>query len=290
MAAAAAVCDLVPVGGRVVAPQHAYSGVLGLLDQQATTGRLTVDRVDDRRYRGRHRRLSSVRTCCGSSRRPTRRWRSPIFLRSAQPAGSSARGLSSTTPSPRRCCSSRCTGCGHRHALGDQVHRRALGRRTRCRRHRRRQPWTALELRRRSLGAIPGPMEAWLALRGLRTLALRLERAQSNAAFLAARCSRTPARQPGALPRPSGRPRPRPGCRADVRVRRDPCRSNWAVTRKAPSGSARAPSSGYTRPASAASSRCWSAAAAGPPSRRRSPTDLIRLPSASNTRTTSGTT
>jgi cystathionine gamma-synthase len=47
--------------------------------------------------------------------------------------------------------------------------------------------WSALELRRRSLGAIPGPMEAWLALRGFRTLALRLERAQSNAAFLAER-------------------------------------------------------------------------------------------------------
>ncbi|HEY4569727.1 MAG TPA: PLP-dependent transferase, partial [Kribbella sp.] len=47
--------------------------------------------------------------------------------------------------------------------------------------------WSAIELRRRSLGAIPGPMEAWLALRGLRTLALRLERAQANAAFLAER-------------------------------------------------------------------------------------------------------
>jgi cystathionine gamma-synthase len=36
-------------------------------------------------------------------------------------------------------------------------------------------------------GAIPGPYEAWLALRGLRTLALRVERSQSNAAELAAR-------------------------------------------------------------------------------------------------------
>src|SRR2546429_5723 len=40
--------------------------------------------------------------------------------------------------------------------------------------------YDAVELRRRSLGAIPGPMEAWLALRGMRTLALRLERAQQN--------------------------------------------------------------------------------------------------------------
>jgi cystathionine gamma-synthase len=37
------------------------------------------------------------------------------------------------------------------------------------------------------LGAIPGPTEAWLALRGIRTLALRMERAQANAGELATR-------------------------------------------------------------------------------------------------------
>ena len=43
-------------------------------------------------------------------------------------------------------------------------------------------------LQRRTLhGAIPGAMESWLALRGLRTLPLRLERAQFNAGVLAAR-------------------------------------------------------------------------------------------------------
>lgn len=43
-------------------------------------------------------------------------------------------------------------------------------------------------LRQRTLGgAIAGPMEAWLALRGLRTLSLRLERACANAADLAER-------------------------------------------------------------------------------------------------------
>ena len=40
---------------------------------------------------------------------------------------------------------------------------------------------------RRLHGAIPGPMEACLALRGLRTLALRVERAQANATDLAKR-------------------------------------------------------------------------------------------------------
>ena len=43
-------------------------------------------------------------------------------------------------------------------------------------------------LRRRTLhGGIAGPMEAWLALRGLRTLALRVERSAANAAELARR-------------------------------------------------------------------------------------------------------
>jgi cystathionine gamma-synthase len=42
--------------------------------------------------------------------------------------------------------------------------------------------------RRRSLhGAIPGPWEAWLVLRGLRTLSVRLDRSQANAGELARR-------------------------------------------------------------------------------------------------------
>jgi cystathionine gamma-synthase len=45
----------------------------------------------------------------------------------------------------------------------------------------------ALDSRRRSIGAVPGAFETWLALRGMRTLALRVERAQTNAAELAAR-------------------------------------------------------------------------------------------------------
>ena len=50
-------------------------------------------------------------------------------------------------------------------------------------------------------GGIAGPMEAWLALRGLRTLHLRVERAQANALELAARLREHPAvervRHPG---------------------------------------------------------------------------------------------
>jgi len=45
----------------------------------------------------------------------------------------------------------------------------------------------ALAVRRSLHGAIPGPWEAWLVLRGMRTLAVRLDRAQANAAELALR-------------------------------------------------------------------------------------------------------
>ncbi len=41
-------------------------------------------------------------------------------------------------------------------------------------------------------GAIAGPMEVWLALRGLRTLHLRVERAQASAAELAGRLRGAP--------------------------------------------------------------------------------------------------
>ena len=52
-----------------------------------------------------------------------------------------------------------------------------------------------LDAVRRSRGATPGTMETYLALRGLRTLPLRLERAQFNAAVLAERLAAHPAVQ-----------------------------------------------------------------------------------------------
>lgn len=50
----------------------------------------------------------------------------------------------------------------------------------------------ALRAHRYEHGAIPGPLAAYLALRGLRTLPLRLERAQANAGVLAERLDTDP--------------------------------------------------------------------------------------------------
>jgi len=49
-----------------------------------------------------------------------------------------------------------------------------------------------LEQARRYSGAIAGPFEAWLALRGLRTFALRMQRSQENALELANRLVKDP--------------------------------------------------------------------------------------------------
>ncbi len=53
--------------------------------------------------------------------------------------------------------------------------------------------YDVLKRRRDLYGAIPGPFESWLALRGLRTLPLRVERASANAAELARRLGAHPA-------------------------------------------------------------------------------------------------
>jgi cystathionine gamma-synthase len=55
------------------------------------------------------------------------------------------------------------------------------------------QLYDVLKKRRDMIGAVPGPFDAWLALRGLRTLHVRLDRAQANAAELVRRLTGHPA-------------------------------------------------------------------------------------------------
>ncbi len=66
--------------------------------------------------------------------------------------------------------------------------------------------WSRLKTHRDVHGAVPGPWEAWLALRGLRTLALRVQRSQQSALDLAQRLEEHPAalevRHPGLASHP----------------------------------------------------------------------------------------
>jgi len=55
------------------------------------------------------------------------------------------------------------------------------------------QLYDVLKARRDLVGAIPGTLESWLALRGLRTLHLRVDRSESNATELARRLGDHPA-------------------------------------------------------------------------------------------------
>ena len=82
-------------------------------------------------------------------------------------------------------------------------------------------------------GAIPGPMEAWLGLRGLRTLALRVERAVQNAQVLAERLSEHPSSRrcaTRALRATAATRLRRSRCPASARF----CASRWTPTRKGP--------------------------------------------------------
>lgn len=192
MAAAAAVCDLVPVGGRVVAPQHAYSGVLALLDQQAATGRLTVTRVSITDAEAVSAAVVGADMLwIESPTNPAMEVADIPLLAAAGRAAGATVVVDNTFATPLLqqplsmgadivMHSATKFIAGHSDVVLGAVITSSD------------DLWTALELRRRSLGAIPGPMEAFLALRGLRTLALRLERAQSNAAFLAERLSEHP--------------------------------------------------------------------------------------------------
>jgi hypothetical protein len=110
------------------------------------------------------------------------------------------------------------------------------------------------------LGAIPGTLEAWLALRGLRTLHLRVERSTANATELVA-----------AAGGPSRVERVRyPGFGGVIAIE---------VTGGAMGADlvSRRPGCGCTPPASVAWSRRSSDGDVGPASRPRSPTTLVRL-------------
>ncbi|MEV5962196.1 aminotransferase class I/II-fold pyridoxal phosphate-dependent enzyme [Kribbella sp. NPDC051952] len=210
MATVAAIVDLVPVGGRVVAPQHAYSGVLALLDQQMEQGRLTVDRVNVADTDAVVQAVEAADMLWIES--PTNPALEVADIPTVAAAGRATDAIvvvdnTFATPLLQQPLSLGADIVMHSATKFIAGHSDViLGAAVTAND----DLWNAIELRRRSLGAIPGPMEAWLALRGLRTLALRLERAQANAAFLAERLLEHPrvsrVRYPG-LPSDSGHER-----------------------------------------------------------------------------------
>ena len=232
------------------------------------------------------------RRCCGSSRRPTRCSRSPTcpaLVEAAHAAGALV-GVDNTFATP----------LGQRpleHGADVVVHSVTkylaghsdvvLGAAswpttTTC---------TPACTRYRTLhGAIAGPFEVWLALRGLRTLrAARRARAGATPPSSPGG-SRAPRGRGGAAPEPARRPRARARRAAHGRLRRDHRRCVRAAARRRPTPSSRRCGCGCPPRASAGWSRRWSAAAGSPPSRRPCPRTCCGCRSASRTSRTCGRT
>ncbi len=193
MAAISAALSLAPRGGVVVAPRHAYNGAGGLLHLLAERGLVRVRRIDVtdpdelaravdgsdlvylesptnpllevvdlRSVFARAHRAGAVTVCDNTFSTPL--LQRPIELGADVVLHSATKYLS-----------------GHSDLL--------LGATVTARE----DLQEALHTERTLRGGIAGPMEAWLALRGLRTLHLRLARAVESARVLAERLRRHPA-------------------------------------------------------------------------------------------------
>jgi cystathionine gamma-synthase len=209
MAAVAAVLDLVPAGGRIVAPADCYLGVGELLADAQQHGRWAVDRVD-------LTDTASVRAAVADAdllwlETPSNPLLEVADLPALCAAGRHAGaivGVDNTFATPLLQqplalgadlvvhSATKFIG-GHADLLaGITIARdQALAER--------------LRHRRGLSGATPGALEAFLALRGLRTLAIRLDRGQANAGELARRLDQHPAvsrvRYPGLPSNPGHR-------------------------------------------------------------------------------------
>ena len=193
MAAIAAVLDLLPARSRIVAPEDCYFGVGELLADARQQGRWAVDRVD-------LTDTASVRAAVAGAdllwlETPSNPLLEVADLPALCAAGRRAGaivGVDNTFATPLLQqplalgadvvvhSATKFIG-GHSDLLsGITIARdQALAQR--------------LRHRRGLTGATPGALEAFLALRGLRTLALRLDRGQANAGELARRLDEHPA-------------------------------------------------------------------------------------------------
>ena len=193
MAAIAAALSLLPEGGTLVLPRHAYNGTLGLVDGLAERGRVVLRPVDIDDTEAVRAALPGAAMLWIET--PTNPMLEVADLPALVAAGHAAGALvvvdnTFATPLLQRPLEHGADVVVHSvtkylsgHSdvvLGAAVTADA-------------DLHATLHTYRTLNGAIPGPMEAFLALRGLRTLHLRVERAGANAAELARRLVGHPA-------------------------------------------------------------------------------------------------
>ncbi|MGH3367903.1 MAG: trans-sulfuration enzyme family protein [Nocardioidaceae bacterium] len=187
LAAIGSVLDLVGHGEIVVAPRHCYLGTLGQLADLEQRGRVTVRLVDIADTD------AVLRACDGAAllwlESPTNPMMEvadiPALCRGGHDAGATV-VVDNTfaTPVLQRPLDLGADVVAHsatKYLAGhSDVVLGALVVRDEA-------TYQAFDKHRRGYGAIPGTFESWLALRGIRTLGLRIERAQANAEQLARR-------------------------------------------------------------------------------------------------------
>jgi cystathionine gamma-synthase len=193
MAAIAAVLDLVPAGGRIVAPKDCYLGVGELLADACQHGRWAVDRID-------LTDTASVQAAVAGAdllwlETPSNPLLEIADLPALCAAGSQAGAIVAVdntfaTPLLQQPLALGADVSVHSATKFIGGHSDVLSGITIARE---RALAGRLRHRRGLSGATPGALEAFLTLRGLRTLALRLDRGQANAAELARRLDRHPA-------------------------------------------------------------------------------------------------
>ncbi|MFB8229410.1 trans-sulfuration enzyme family protein [Cellulosimicrobium sp. NPDC055967] len=192
MAAVAAVFSFVPAGGKVVLPRHAYQVTLGFADDLAARAGVEVVRVDVADTEQVLDALDGASLLLVES--PTNPMLEvadlPVLLAAARERGVlTAVDNTFATPLGQQPLAHGADVVVHsvtKYLAGhsDVVLGAAVARTP--------ELVAALRAYRTLHGSIPGPFEVWLALRGLRTLALRVERAQANAAELARRLADHP--------------------------------------------------------------------------------------------------
>lgn len=197
MAAISAVLHLLPVGSHLILPRHSYMGFSTLAQQMADRGLFTLHRVDIAETQAVNTTIADVATLAQAQDAGVMLWVEsptnpmlevadlPVLLAEAKRRGVLT-AVDNTFATPLRQQPLRHGAdvvvhsvtkflAGHSDLImgvaitsDEEIHQQ-------------------LHQHRTLHGAIPGPMEVFLALRGVRTMAVRLDAAESNAAELATR-------------------------------------------------------------------------------------------------------
>ena len=193
LAAVATVLDLVGHGGKVVAPRHAYNGSVMQLADLESRGRITATLVDVTDT------AAVVAACADAAlvwlESPTNPALEvadiPPIVEAAHEAGAYV-VVDNTfaTPLLQQPLSLGADIVAHSATKFLAGHSDVLLGALVAQDD---QLFDVLKKRRDMIGAVPGTFETWLALRGMRTLHVRLERAQSNAQELVSRLTEHPA-------------------------------------------------------------------------------------------------